>query len=281
MSDIVFDAWINSVEEDEFCSMATILQTENKIKYEPKRVYLNKKGKFLYTLTDKYLLQLIKEQLKEKLNENNPKSETIEIKAKDESTHKVFLDVYIPTSKIVIFGAGHDAIPVASYSLSLGFPTTVVDARKSFNTEKFFPETTRIIAHPESYEESVQITKDTYAIVMNHHIKKDRKTLQFVLKSNASYVGMLGPYSRRERILKQLYEHNICFTKEELSKLYNPVGLDIGAATPEEIAISILAEIIAVQKGHDGGFLHDKKNIHKHSPKYDSLLLKNEQTSKI
>src|SRR5699024_3656564 len=156
----------------------------------------------------------------------------------------VFVDVFVPQARVMIFGAGHDAIPVAKYSVSLGYDTTVVDAREGFNTEALFPNTKRIIAHPESYAEKVTITENTYVIVMNHHIEKDRKTLEFVLPSNAAYVGVLGPRSRRERMMNQLRDEGVFLEESELQKMYNPVGLDIGAEKPEEIAISILSEII-------------------------------------
>src|SRR5699024_9204886 len=107
------------------------------------------------------------------------------------------------------------------------------------------------------------ITDKTYVIVMNHHIEKDEQTLGFVLSSASPYVGVLGPRSRRERMLERLKEEGVVFSEESLQKMHSPIGLDIGARTPEEIAISILAEIIAFKNGHTAGFLKGAEAIHK------------------
>src|SRR5699024_8995403 len=120
----------------------------------------------------------------------------------------------------------HDAIPVAKYSNALGLETIVVDARAAYNNEENFPGSTRIIAREHEFKEKVTINERTYIIVMNHHIEKDQQTLKFILQSVAPYVGVLGPRSRRERMLNNLKEEGITFTHEELEKMYSPVGLD-------------------------------------------------------
>lgn len=267
-NDIAYDSWLKTIKASKTGVLATILQ-ENNAAYEPLRMFLNEDGDVTTTLRNKELIRVIKNRLEEKINEKNSQSETIEMALHDGSIINLFIDVYAPPVQVMIFGAGHDAIPVAGYSRTLGFHTTVVDARKGFNNEKDFPGAERIIVQPENYHKEVTITKNTYIIVMNHHIVKDCMALKYALESDAPYVGVLGPRSRREKMLNQLYEENTVFTELELAKIYNPVGLDIGAESPEEIAISIIAEIIAITKGHDGGFLHDKNSIHKYTSKYE------------
>lgn len=266
--DMVYDSWLKSINENKISVLATVLQ-ENSESYQPLRMFLNEDGETADSIQNETLIRVIKNKLEEKINEKNSQSETIEMAMNDGSIINLFIDVYSPSAQVMIFGAGHDAVPVARYSMSLGFHTTVVDAREGFNNEKDYPGAERIIVQPENFHKEVTITKNTYIIVMNHHIVKDTMALKYALESEAPYVGVLGPRSRRERMLNQLYEENTVFTDTELSKMYNPVGLDIGAESPEEIAISILAEIIAITKGHNGGFLHDKKSIHKYTSKYE------------
>ncbi|HIV82132.1 MAG TPA: XdhC family protein [Candidatus Salinicoccus merdavium] len=271
--DIVYDSWLKSIRENKTSALATVLQVDSD-SYEPSRMFLNEDGEMTDTIQNDKLVKVIKSKMEEKLNEKNSQSETIEMALNDGSIINLFIDVYTPPAQILIFGAGHDAVPVARYSMSLGFHTTVVDAREGFNNERDFPGAERIIVHPENFDKEVAITKNTYVIVMNHHIVKDTISLKYALESDAPYVGVLGPRSRREKMMNQLYEENTVFTDSELAKMYNPVGLDIGADSPEEIAISIISEIIAITKGHNGGFLHDKNSIHKYTSKYE-LPVKN------
>jgi xanthine dehydrogenase accessory factor len=200
---------------------------------------------------------------KKKLKERNPSCETRTINSMNDEL-PIFFDVHIPPPHICIFGAGHDAIPVAQLSHQLGFRTTIIDGRPAFNTKERFPHAKRVINHPKYYESIQDITPNSYVIVMNHHLDRDIETLKYVLKSNVQYVGVLGPRKRRDKMLAILEEANVTFSNTDLEKMHSPVGLDIGAVTPEEIALSILAEIVAIQKGHTGASLKDSLYIHHH-----------------
>jgi len=280
-NDRPFVAWLEAIHQEKKCGLATVLQEEKEGTYQPLRVFMDGSGELVHSLENQDFAYMISKQIQEKLAMTHPSAATVEVTLEGNEPIIVFVDVFVPQAKVMIFGAGHDAIPVAKYSVSLGYETTVVDAREGFNTEALFPNTKRIIAHPESYAENVTITENTYVIVMNHHIEKDRKTLEFVLPSNAAYVGVLGPRSRRERMMNQLRDEGVVFSEQALRKMYNPVGLDIGADTPEEIAMSILSEIIAVRKGHQAGFLHDSQSIHKRASRYDAKILHYEAVHRV
>lgn len=258
-----FEAWLASVEAEQAGVLATILQTESPLTNEEKgRMFISEEGAPIGDLGDVAINEEIIAVAKKKLSEKKPKSETQTFVLPDEQEISVFIDVYIPPVDLIIFGAGHDAIPVANYSVSLGLRTTVVDSRAFYNSEERFPNTKRIVTNEEGYEEQVQIGSRAYIIVMNHHLERDQETLKFVLTSQSPYVGLLGPRSRRVRMLDALEEEGIVFSDNQLSRLYSPIGLDIGASSPEEIAISILAEIIAIRNGHTGGFLQGAEYIH-------------------
>ncbi|RDI94668.1 XdhC/CoxI family protein [Meiothermus sp. QL-1] len=170
---------------------------------------------------------------------------------------EVFFDVSSPIPELVLFGAGHDARPMAHQALVLGFRVTVVDARPELL--EGFEGCQTVEASPEEFERKVRLTPRHHVIVMNHQLEIDRKALRFALASPARYVGVLGPRSRLERMLEALAAEGFVPTAEQLARLRNPIGVDIGAESPEEIALSALAEIVALRRGFGGGFLNDKK----------------------
>src|SRR5699024_12647217 len=129
------------------------------------------------------------------------------------------------------------------------------------NTVSRFPFTKRLIFKSTDLH-NIPITEYTYIVIMNHHIEKDENTLAFALKSPAPYIGLLGPLSRREKILTRLKEKRISVEKNEMKKLNSPIGLDIGAESPEEISISILGDVIAFRNHHSTSVLHDSEKIH-------------------
>lgn len=168
---------------------------------------------------------------------------------------------FIPGSvSIVIFGAGADALPVAETAKNLGWHVSVVDHRAAFANKERFPSADEIIlTRPENLAEKLSVDENTVAVVMSHNYEHDKNTLRFLLNSNARYVGALGPKRRTENILNEWREAGETFSDEQLNKLYAPIGLDIGADTPESIALSIIAEIKSVLSNRAGGFLRRRK----------------------
>jgi len=259
-----FERWLSSIKEAEPCVLATVLKTqENERDFKLDRLFISKEGELLGGINEPSIQKEVARAAHKKLNEKNPKSETLTFTIHEDREINIFLDVYIPPSEILIFGAGHDAIPVAKYAVSLGWKTTIVDPRPFYNTEERFPHTNRIIADSTRFKDEVKINERTYIVVMNHHIERDQETLKYALQSESPYIGVLGPRKRRIRMMESIQNEGYAFSDEQLGKIRSPIGLDIGSETPEEIAISILAEIIAIKKGHTGGFLQDSKFIHK------------------
>lgn len=260
---LAFEAWLTCIENEKAGVLATVLQTgKSKSKGNNVSLFYSKENHLIGSLGDPLLDREIGRIAKEKLNEKSPKSETRLFYLENGEEIQVFIDVYKPPPEIIIFGAGHDAIPVARFSVLLGFRTTVVDQRDLYNTEERFPGANRIIVRTNEYKEKVLIKDNSYIIIMNHHLKRDQDALKFVLNSSAPYIGVLGPLSRRNRILDGLRSEGMIITECQLEHLYNPIGLDIGAQSPEEIAISIIAEILAIKNGYPGGFLKDSEFIH-------------------
>ncbi len=168
---------------------------------------------------------------------------------------EVFFEISAPAPDLVIFGAGHDAVPLAQQATMLDFAVTVVDVRAAYLTVDRFPTATLVSAHFSQFGGTVQLPPGSFALVMNHHVERDRESLRFALDSKAAYVGVLGPRSRYQKLLAGLAADGYVPSDASLSRVRSPVGLSLGAETPEEVAVSILGEILAIRRGFEGGFL--------------------------
>lgn len=186
-------------------------------------------------------------------------------------TAEVFIEVIQPPVSLVIFGVGHDAIPVVHFAKELGWHVTVVDSRQSYATkERFYLADTIIFSRLENIQEHLTVDRHTVAVAMTHNYLHDLKLLKTLLPSPLRYLGVLGPLSRTERLLQDLSAAGVVPTSEQLLKLYGPVGLDIGADTPEAIALAIVAEIQAVLENRSGGLLRDRRGpIHNRADQVD------------
>jgi xanthine dehydrogenase accessory factor len=168
---------------------------------------------------------------------------------------EVFQEITSPPPDLVIFGAGHDAAPLARLAWTLGFAVTVVDARHAFLVPERFPGATLTCAHFSQFADRVKPPAGASMLVMNHHVERDQESLRFSLESDAAYVGVLGPRSRYEKLLAGLAAQGYTPDASKTARVRSPVGLSLGAETPQEVAVSILGEILAIRRGFEGGFL--------------------------
>jgi xanthine dehydrogenase accessory factor len=165
-----------------------------------------------------------------------------------------------PPVRLIVCGAGNDAIPLVRFAGMLGWNVTVVDHRASFATRARFPDAEAIVAlnvadDPDALACSVTIDSGTAAVCMAHSATHDRAYLRALLAAGAGYVGVLGPRRRTVELLSEgRGDGPIVFPPS----VHSPVGLDVGAETPEEIALAIVAEITATQSGRSGGKLCDR-----------------------
>jgi xanthine dehydrogenase accessory factor len=168
---------------------------------------------------------------------------------------EIFFDINTPPPDLVIFGAGPDTVPLARQAWMLGFAVTIVDVRTAYLTAERFPDATRVRAHFSHFADTVRLPPGSFVLAMNHHLERDRECLRFALDSEAAYIGVLGPRSRFQKLLAELAAQGHVPSASSLSRVRSPVGLSLGAETPEEIALSILGEIVAIRRGFEGGFL--------------------------
>ncbi len=179
---------------------------------------------------------------------------------------EVFFDLSAPVPELVLFGGGPGAVPLAARAAEIGFRVIVVDPRTSVANAATFPDAEIVAAHPERYPELVPVSPYSHVVIMNHHLERDREALVYAIEHKPAYVGVLGPRRRFEKLLDALEAEGRKPDEDAVHRVHNPVGLDIGAEGPEEIALSILAEILAEQRGHSGSRLMDKgTGIHERS----------------
>lgn len=181
---------------------------------------------------------------------------------------EVFIEVIAPPVPLVIFGTGSDTIPLVHFARALGWQVTVVNTRPHIPLSHQFEEASAVIAtEPESMVSCVPLNERTVVAIVTHNFLHDWELLKTLLPSPVRYIGLLGSRQRTEELLRVLPETSLTAgmvpTSEQLTRLHAPVGLDIGAETPEEIALSIIAEIKAFTSGRFGGSLRERnKRIH-------------------
>jgi len=171
---------------------------------------------------------------------------------------ELYFALSAPPPHLLLFGAGHDAVPLARAAWDTGFAVTIADTREAFLTAERFPGMTTVPMEPGEFSNAVTPGPRTFVVVMNHHIERDRESLRLALESDAPYVGVLGPRSRFEKLLAALQEEGFTPGTAALARVRSPIGLAVGAETPEEIAVSILGEILALERGFEGGFLNGR-----------------------
>ncbi|MED2974194.1 XdhC family protein [Fictibacillus sp. B-59209] len=157
----------------------------------------------------------------------------------EELQRDYLFEEYQPKENLFIFGAGPDAEPLVSLASQLDFSVVIIDPRSARCSETYFPQADHLIPeHPDSFFNDFQIPINSYVLVMTHNFNRDKKILQYLLQNPPKYLGVLGPKRRTERLVD---------TQTSLSCIHSPIGLSIGAEGPEEIAISVMAELIKIR----------------------------------
>ncbi|MCZ4225111.1 XdhC family protein [Pedobacter rhodius] len=237
---------VNARRED--CVIATLFALDNK--KQPGTVMLFREKECLEKIPDE-ISGAVKNDAFDVLKLKLSRFETYAVGTEE---FDAFLEFIPPPVQLIIAGAGNDAQPLAEMANILGWEVIVADGRQTHCSMQRFPAAKQIlIAKPEQVLPKIQIDGQTAFVLMTHNYNYDAALLNLLLDTNAPYIGTLGPKKKLIRMLEELNQ-----TEQEF-RINGPIGLDIGAETAEEIAISILAEIKTVLSGASAGMLKEKK----------------------
>jgi xanthine dehydrogenase accessory factor len=215
-------------------------------------------------LIDSHLTTLVKFS-NEVINEALMK-DTLDILAKKKSESKsyyvdgmqirVFIELIQPCVSLILFGGGFDARPVSQLAKSLGWNVLVTDECVAHIAPVFFPSADKLSLCNRSFiDRDFNITEFTACVLMSHNYEYDRDVLIKLLTTPSPYIGILGPRKRFDKMLEEFNKMDIKLTSGDIERIHSPIGLDIGAETPDEIAVAIIGEIQGKFSNRSGGFL--------------------------
>ena len=173
-------------------------------------------------------------------------------------TLEIFVEPILPQPVVYLFGGGHVSIAVANAASAAGFGIAVVDDREAFANMQRFPMAQAVhTSYAEAFEK-IRPNASSYLIIVTRGHKEDMRVLAWAVRTEARYVGMIGSKRKVLSVYKAL--ENEGYRAEEFARVYAPMGLDIGALSPEEIAVSVVAELIAVRRNASAAAAHKKLN---------------------
>lgn len=219
------------------------------------RLVVREDGESSGTLGDPMLDRAAVERALDVILRATSRTEVVEASGARE---RLFFELHGPATTLLIFGAGQVAIPLVRLAKVLGWHTVVVDGRERFATRERFPDADEIrIGLLADIAAEIEYDASTFVILVAHDYKFEVPVLRVVLEREPAYIGLLGNRSRGAAVLRFLAEEGV--GAEQLARVHVPIGLDIGARTPSEIALSVLAEALAVRNGRSGAPMKERK----------------------
>lgn len=247
------DIFVKPLDKDLFKSLRSVLVDEQTavlvtVVRGPDETFghellLKENGSATGTISDE-----LNEQVVNLARETLAQGESRRVMLNDET--EVFIEVILPPPTVIAVGGVHITIALMALAKTLGYRTVVIDPRSAFGNEERFPTVDQMIQKwPDEAFEELPITRSTAIAMLTHDPKLDDPALKIALPSSAFYIGALGSKTTQAKRRQRLLDEGL--TEEHLDRLHGPIGLKIGAGTPEEIAISIMAEIVAAQNHAD------------------------------
>ncbi len=175
----------------------------------------------------------------------------------------VFVEPVLPQPMAYIFGAGHISKSLCQIASMAGFATAVIDDRDSFANRERFPHADEI--HAAEYETifpKLEVNETTYIVIVTRGHRDDMRVLRWAVSTNARYIAMIGSKRKVIGVVKELEKEGV--PRESFERIFSPMGFEIGAVTPEEIAVSVVAEMIAVRRKAQSNWLDLSKSIYAH-----------------
>lgn len=237
---LVEEKMADALENNRLSVIATVIKGTGL----SRKVFISKERSITGTLGNAKLDQELQAALPENWATHQPFPHTLS------NGEVVFIDFIVPLPRLVIIGASHIAIPLVALANTLDYQTIVVDARSAFATRERFPHADElIVGWPTKELEKLNIDAATCVVCLSHDDKQDNPSLLYAVNSDARYIGALGSRVTTAKRMIELREEGA--TEEQLARIHAPIGLKIGSRSPAEIALSIMAEIVAT--AHDVG----------------------------
>ncbi len=239
LSKEAFDRMQNDLRNDQLAMLVTVLSGI----YAGEQIYAYPDGKKIGYFAEPETIETIRDYLPGIFMEQQSQRKRLLILNEEAD---VFFDVLAPSPKLVIIGAVHIAIPLVQYAKILGFHTIVVDPRKAFGNRERFPHVDELVQEwPEEYLQRYPWDRGTYLVVVSHDDKLDVPSLAIGCQNEARYIGALGSKKTFAKHVRDLKAAGL--SDEQIARIHSPIGADIGARGPEEIALSIITEMVAVR----------------------------------
>jgi xanthine dehydrogenase accessory factor len=262
----LFEEIVNMRRAGQRGALATIVYTNGSIpSYESSRMLVREDGSIAGTIGGGCVEADVWAAAKEVMLKETPRKMVFNLNhdASYDSglicggTLEIFVEPILPQPIVYLFGGGHVSIAVANAANAAGFGIAVVDDRETFANAQRFPMAQAIHTSFAGAFENIQPGASSYLIIVTRGHKEDMRVLAWAVRTNARYIGMIGSKRKVLSVYKALEKEG--YRADEFSRVYAPMGLDIGALSPEEIAVSIVAELIAIRRNAGTGAAAHKK----------------------
>jgi xanthine dehydrogenase accessory factor len=254
------------------CAVATIVQVNGSIpSYESAKMLVREDGSMMGTVGGGCVEAEVWTAAREVIDTEKPKHLNFSLSqdaAYDEGLIcggqlNIFVEPVIPQPTALIFGGGHVSKGISRVATLAGFRTSIIDNREAFANKERFPEADETYA--EEYEDvfpKLPVNSSTYLIIVTRGHRDDMRVLRWAVMTPAKYIAMIGSKRKTISVVKELEKDGI--PRDAFDKVFAPMGLEIGAETPEEIAISVVAEMIAVRRSPNADFRQLSKSVFAH-----------------
>ena len=268
----IYDELVRLRRLGQKCALATIVQVNGSIpSYESAKLLVREDGSMIGTVGGGCVEAEVWNAAREVIESEKPKHLNFSL-GQDAAYDNglicggqlnIFVEPVIPRPRALIFGAGHISKSISKIATSAGFATCIVDNRESFANRDRFPEAEEIFA--EEYEEvfpKLLVNSSTYLVIVTRGHRDDMRVLQWAVTTSARYVAMIGSKRKVIGVVKELEKEGL--PRSAFDRVFAPMGLEIGAITPEEIAVSVVAEMIAIRREPDCDWRSLSKSLFAH-----------------
>ncbi len=265
----IYDEIVRLRKAGQKCALATIVEVNGSIpSYESAKMLVREDGSMLGTIGGGCVEAEVWNAAREVIETEKPRHLTFSL-GQDAAYDNglicggqlnIFVEPVTPQPKAIIFGGGHVSKSLSKVATLAGFSTTIVDDREAFSNPERFPEAEATFAAPyEDVFDKLAITASTFLIIVTRGHRDDMRVLKWAVTTGAKYVAMIGSKRKTISVIHELEKEGM--PRELFEKIFAPMGLEIGAESPEEIAIAVVAEMIAVRRAPEGEWRAASKSI--------------------